>query len=373
MLQLKIPYTTTKIEDVVNVLNDITIKHDENNTRTSTKKAEFYNNGYYENKYGTQHYAFYSDTKTPSTSDYTNGNIYDGNLSIWSEYKADGMGVSFDTTSEYGLITVRMTLTHEHRYAFSMMRAQGSTWYSAKAGYSVRFHNAANNNLQTYFYKGDATPASVALRGWGGSVKVTEPTEAFVTFGVYPTMKDGALANAVVFKVQLVGASVYALNETVYDTNVTDLTKGGTSFAIGWGDADISTTYPLLISGVDNPIFAKDEFEIAETYEEGTALSEIELPEGVDAWKNPSQIVTLGENTYVGLVNSEYYGAESYEVAVAVTGGEKTFATQTVTSGSTATKPTLMPTENGSWNFDFATPITANVDVTWKHTESTTP
>ena len=53
--------------------------------------------------------------------------------------------------------------------------------------------------------------------------------------------------------------------------------------------------------------------------------------------------------------------------------GTTKFATQTVTSGSTATKPTLMPTENGSWNFDFETPITANIDVTWNPTESTTP
>ena len=53
--------------------------------------------------------------------------------------------------------------------------------------------------------------------------------------------------------------------------------------------------------------------------------------------------------------------------------GTMKFATQTVTSGSTATKPTLMPTENGSWNFDFETPITANIDVTWNSIESTTP
>lgn len=64
---------------------------------------------------------------------------------------------------------------------------------------------------------------------------------------------------------------------------------------------------------------------------------------------------------------------EKYTVSFYGSDGKTLFATQTVTSGSTATEPTLMPTENGSWNFVFETPITANIDVTWNPTESTTP
>ena len=43
-----------------------------------------------------------------------------------------------------------------------------------------------------------------------------------------------------------------------------------------------------------------------------------------------------------------------------------TFATQTVTAGSCAAKPTLMPAESGSWDFDFTTPITADTTINWK-------
>lgn len=43
-----------------------------------------------------------------------------------------------------------------------------------------------------------------------------------------------------------------------------------------------------------------------------------------------------------------------------------TFATQTVKSGSCATKPYLMPAQSGSWDFDFSTPITADTTINWK-------
>lgn len=41
------------------------------------------------------------------------------------------------------------------------------------------------------------------------------------------------------------------------------------------------------------------------------------------------------------------------------------FATQTVTSGATATEPILSPEAAGSWNFDFSTAITADIEITW--------
>ncbi len=49
-----------------------------------------------------------------------------------------------------------------------------------------------------------------------------------------------------------------------------------------------------------------------------------------------------------------------------------TFATQTVTSGSKATQPTLMPTASGAWYqgdtaFDFSTEITSEITLVWKN------
>lgn len=47
----------------------------------------------------------------------------------------------------------------------------------------------------------------------------------------------------------------------------------------------------------------------------------------------------------------------------------KTFATQTVKSGETATAPVLVPDQSGAWDFDFGTKIEANTTVPWKKTE----
>ena len=42
------------------------------------------------------------------------------------------------------------------------------------------------------------------------------------------------------------------------------------------------------------------------------------------------------------------------------------FATQTVTKGSTATVPALMPASSGSWDWYFSKPIEEDTDIEWK-------
>lgn len=41
------------------------------------------------------------------------------------------------------------------------------------------------------------------------------------------------------------------------------------------------------------------------------------------------------------------------------------FGTQQVKKGDCATEPVLMPTESGSWNFDFSTPIMEDIVIEW--------
>lgn len=41
------------------------------------------------------------------------------------------------------------------------------------------------------------------------------------------------------------------------------------------------------------------------------------------------------------------------------------FGTQTVTQGSLATEPLLLPESEGEWDFDFSTPITQNTTINW--------
>ena len=42
------------------------------------------------------------------------------------------------------------------------------------------------------------------------------------------------------------------------------------------------------------------------------------------------------------------------------------FGTQTVKKGECAQMPSLMPAPSGSWDFDFNTPITEDVEIIWK-------
>ncbi len=63
----------------------------------------------------------------------------------------------------------------------------------------------------------------------------------------------------------------------------------------------------------------------------------------------------------------------SYTVTFEYNGS--TFCTQTVTSGSCAAEPVLMPSKSGSWYsgstaFDFSTAITADTTLTWTDTSS---
>ena len=42
------------------------------------------------------------------------------------------------------------------------------------------------------------------------------------------------------------------------------------------------------------------------------------------------------------------------------------FGTQTVKHGECAQMPTLVPSQTGKWDFDFATPIKEDTIIEWK-------
>ncbi len=80
------------------------------------------------------------------------------------------------------------------------------------------------------------------------------------------------------------------------------------------------------------------------------------------------------EDSSSGSSSSGSTTTTSYTVTFTYNNGE-TFCTQTVTSGSCATEPVLMPTASGSWYsgstaFDFSTAITADTTLTWTDTSS---
>jgi len=337
-LNLTVNEPLTNVEDVMDTVSaeDFSYTVCGSSSISVDSRKVLFTQGYAEGKYGSNYWSINTTTRTVG-SNYQNGNNYDGNISIYSSIKdATTVGVSLNKTDKYGVIKIRTTLSTNYRYSFNMMREDGKFGYNSKTGgYGINLQRASNDNgiyFTSQFFKvtsPSGTATSTQLKDYGTNWYVSGEVDVFVTYGVYPVNNDGAIANKVVFMIETIaadGQTTVVLNESKIDTTPDALIANGTSFTI---DAKYVSTSGgcLMLEGVNRPLFATENFEIVETYEEGTALSEIELPDGVDAWKDSTQIVTFGENTYIGLVNSEYYGAESYEVAVAVTGGEKTFAT----------------------------------------------
>lgn len=66
---------------------------------------------------------------------------------------------------------------------------------------------------------------------------------------------------------------------------------------------------------------------------------------------------TTEESTTAATVKGPFTVTFTYDGAV--------FATQEVENGSTATRPTFKPALAGDWDYDFTTPVTADVTVEW--------
>ncbi len=63
--------------------------------------------------------------------------------------------------------------------------------------------------------------------------------------------------------------------------------------------------------------------------------------------------------------NSSSSSSSPSQYTVTFVYGRTTFATQTVTSGGTATEPKLMPAQSGSWNWNFSDPVTSDITIEW--------
>ncbi len=338
-LTLTVNAPLTNVEDIIdaNTYDDYLFKACDNSSVSSNAaRYAVYSKGYAEAKYGSDYYwSINTTTRTPAST-YVNENNYDGNISLYSNYKGDA-AVSIKKTSQYGVIRFRTTFFTTDRYSFNMMRAETQTWYTSTAsGYGINFqkgNNETGDYFVTQFYKSEKVGEgniSSKIKDWGSNWYVADSADAYVTFGVYPVIKDGAIANAIILKVEEIlsdGTLKTAVNEIAYDTNVSTLIVDGSCFSFSKQATSQGIGQTLLLEGVNRPLFAEEDFAVEDTYDEGTALKDIPLPTGVNAWKNPEQIITRGANTFTGVVNSEYYGATSYEVNVTVTGGEKPFAT----------------------------------------------
>ncbi len=67
-----------------------------------------------------------------------------------------------------------------------------------------------------------------------------------------------------------------------------------------------------------------------------------------------------------GSTDAEGDGEQNGSCVVTFVYNGTVFGTQTVEYGECAEVPSLMPADTGSWDFDFGTPITEDIDIEWK-------
>ena len=106
-------------------------------------------------------------------------------------------------------------------------------------------------------------------------------------------------------------------------------------------------------------------------YEDGDTTAYLTDPTEIDYEELPDDVIEL----LIDVIDDGRVLIPTQEELKALLAKSKTvnfmyngqvFATQTVTKGSTATVPALMPASSGSWDWDFSKPIEEDTDIEWK-------
>ena len=111
-------------------------------------------------------------------------------------------------------------------------------------------------------------------------------------------------------------------------------------------------------------------------YEDGNTTDYLTDVTDIDYASLPESVINLLESILdkeIHVASSKEDNAEKektteedYQCVVSFVYNGKTFATQQVSKGECATIPSLMPAASGDWDFDFTTPITEDISITWK-------
>ncbi len=87
---------------------------------------------------------------------------------------------------------------------------------------------------------------------------------------------------------------------------------------------------------------------------------------GSDIGVTPDELKQYLKENGNGSTDAEGDGEQKGSCVVTFVYRGTVFGTQTVDYGECAEVPSLMPSDTGSWDFDFGTPITEDIDIEWK-------
>lgn len=136
-------------------------------------------------------------------------------------------------------------------------------------------------------------------------------------------------------------------------------------------DGKVETALRSADGSVSDPTFIEKGKEVI-IYDDGTVTDYVGDIQDIDFSTLPKEVIELlieiiDEGTDIGVTKEdleEYLDAGPFTVTFMYNG--TVFGTQEVNRDAYATEPILMPTSSGSWDFDFNTPITKDVEIEWK-------
>ena len=155
----------------------------------------------------------------------------------------------------------------------------------------------------------------------------------------------------------------------------------GTSFRISTSSSqDASTVIEVFEGEVSvQPADANGNAQgdpVSVTEGESALIAEETVEKSEDGVQLPELSVEVLEFLKEGIENGNDVGANRDEIdeiienkqkifTVTFTFEGKVFATERVAYGQTAKRPTLMPSPQGNWDFDFSTEITEDITICW--------
>lgn len=294
----------TKVEEIVSNTSDVSLGY------CDYIRDTWEQTGTHTGTYGANTYGIYSTV----TDDDDNYNEYNGNISMSSTYNAP-IGMILDNSTKYGLVQFRTKIYKDSWYTFGLMRSASKYVFNYDGNERGGYYLVVRDQ-QTLIGKEYESKQKQTLQSWK-SFKFDDGSNVIFTLGAYPKMVDGVINNVIYFKAEMNDkvAFEYMILDNTPDKIYARPNEDCTKIVLSLHDKSSPYGTPVLLEGVDSPLFTKTE-ELGDATV-GSKVSMVELPEGW-SFKDENQEVVYGENSVI--VNAPYYDNKTYEVTANING-----------------------------------------------------
>lgn len=189
-------------------------------------------------------------------------------------------------------------------------------------------------------------------------------------------LKSGAITNEIQNK--LSGESSYEINTpnstmavrgTTYYVQVYEDDKGVKYTRVSVFEGKVTTKLMYADGTVEEKEVAVDGGKEVIIYEDGTTTDYVDDVKDIDYSTLPDDVLLIvGDVLEMDETMTDEEIIKNFKgpFTVTFTYNGNVFGTQIVKKGECAQIPSLMPAPSGSWNFDFETPITEDIEIKWE-------